>query len=378
MKKILYLASFDISKRTGGGLASLCYYNALCELYPNQVDLVLPEECCIGKYSNAIALPARKCLDYIKDFSLHRGKRYLFNFLEQNNNVYSTCVINSSRYGYDLIDRLHKYGIKVIMIHHNYEVEYCMENKYNITLWGKWPKLVSYVEGTAYRKSDINCFLTVEDKETIKAAYGKSKERDYLLGVFNPAHVEKRKDYTKEQIPSSLVITGSLSAYQTYESIKIFEQAIFPRFVASYPKINILISGRNPNECIWDFQARYPNNLGIIPNPDNIDDVVNRAQIFLCPTSIGGGLKLRIMDGLKNGLPVLTHEVSARGYDMFFDSPFFKVYSDSESFIRGYKELMQYIDSEPNYSKHIVDAYFEHFSFEAGVSRLRDIMNTIQ
>ena len=96
MKRILYLASFDIGKRTGGGLASLCYYNALCFLYPGQVDLMMNEECCVGKYENAIKIPPRQWYEYLTDFSLHRGKRFILRYIKEHALEYSVCVINCS------------------------------------------------------------------------------------------------------------------------------------------------------------------------------------------------------------------------------------------------------------------------------------------
>ena len=44
MKKILFVATSNMKKRTGGGLANLAYYNSLKDRYGDNVDLVAFEE----------------------------------------------------------------------------------------------------------------------------------------------------------------------------------------------------------------------------------------------------------------------------------------------------------------------------------------------
>lgn len=375
MKKIFYLASFDIRKRTGGGLAALCYYNALCYLYSGKVDLVLPEECCTGAYKDAIALPARKSFDYIKDFSLHRGKSFIKKYLKKHASDYDVCFVNCSRYGGDMMNIFEQYGIKVVTIHHNYEVEYCMTNKYNITLFGRFPYIVSYYESSSYKRSAINCYLTKSDQKLITEAYGESKGINTLLGVFDyqpMTYVESKK---LEQ--NTIVISGSLCDYQTYKSIEEFSMNYYDAFHNKHPELKLLLTGRNPHTSIWDFQKKNPSSIEVVPSPDDIDRVIDRATIFLCPTSIGGGLKLRVMDGLRKGLPVLVHRVSARGYDSFYGKPFFQVYDDVNSFMNGLDRILDYIKLNVDYSQEIIEAYKKVFSFEAGVERVKGIINSL-
>jgi len=370
--RILYLASFDINKRTGGGLASLCYYNALKDLMPNKVDLVLPEECCYGKYSNAIKVPSRRKIDFFKDFSMHRGKRFIKHYLDKNSHMYDACVINCSRYGGDMMDMIHQYGLKIVMIHHNYEVEFCMTNRYLITFRGHFPFWVSWIEKNAYLKADINCFLTLSDKEKITSRYGKVNGLNYILGVFDykKEHYVKNVDINTDTI----VITGSLNDYQTYKSIEIFGKEILPTLFEKYPDIKVKIAGRNPVDSICQLHNRYPNNVEVIANPPDMDEVLNEANIYVCPTSIGSGIKLRIMDGLKKGLPVLVHKISARGYETINDGRYFISYSDKDSFFIGLTAILNSIKENKDYSDVVIESYAKQFSYEAGLQRMREIL----
>ena len=376
MKKILYLASFDIRKRTGGGLASLCYYNALCTIRPGAVDLMMYEECCVGKYKDAIKIPPRHGLEYITDFSLHRGKRFIISYIKQHASEYDLCIINCSRYGGDMMDIIKKNGVKIIMIHHNYEVEYCMDNKSMITLGGRYAQLVAYYEREAYKKADVNCYLTISDKQLINKAYGTTQAQEFLLGVFEPNFVDYNNNLSNSEI-NTLVCSGSMNDYQTYHSLELFEYEYFEIINNKFPQLKLIITGRNPNKTIYEFKKKYESKIEIVANPENIEEVVERGTIFLCPTCIGSGLKLRVMDGLQLGLPVLVHKVSARGYEVFNGKPYFQVYDSQQSFEKGLTTILNFIHDNKNYKKEIVEIYKQNFSFETGVSRMKEIINSI-
>lgn len=375
MKKILYLASFDIGKRYGGGLAALCYYNALCEIRPGLVDLMMNEDCCVGKYSGAIKIPPRKGLDYLTDMSLHRGRKFILDYISKHREVYDICVINGSRYCGDMMDNIKACGLKIIVIHHNYEVEYCMSNKYNITLYGRLPQLVAHYERNAYLKADVNCFLTIPDMKALKEAYGQCNGKEFLLGVFDYEHLNLCS--SKHPYNDTMVFSGSMSAFQTYHSLELFRKEYYDIVRRCHPNLNFLITGRSPHESIYEFQRSYPEKIQVVPNPENIDEIIEKGDFYICPTCIGGGLKLRVMDGLKKGLPVLVHRISARGYEPFEGQPFFHIYDDAASFKKGLDAIVKFTKENYNYKEKILLAYRNTFSFEAGVRRMREAIDSI-
>ena len=77
-----------------------------------------------------------------------------------------------------------------------------------------------------------------------------------------------------------------------------------------------------------------------------------------------------IMDGLRWGLPVVTHSVSARGYDAFKDAGCLFSYSNVEEFLSAIQQLKSLSMSK----REIQALYISLFSFEAGVERLSKVL----
>lgn len=377
MKKILFIAISDIGKRTGGGLACLAYYNALKYLYSDRVDLAMAEECCVGEYKDSIKVKPRSIVSKFNGIlrgEVHRYKSFFEDYLPYKYDQYSLCVINGGVIAGDMIDLFHNYGIKVVVIHHNFEREYTIDNKTLTTLYGLTPYFVIRNERYAYLNSDANCFLTNYDIELFHHYYGHSPAYECLIGTFEPENINMPLFGNCHMKQKNIVITGSMDSYQTIDGILDFSKKYFPLIKNLYPDWRIIIAGRNPSKQIIEFKNNYSCLVEIIPNPPIMENVIRKASIFLCPTCIGGGLKLRLMDGLRMGLPVITHKVSSRGYDVFFGYPFFQVYDDEMSFKKALDVVIKYVNSNGDYQQQIRDIYLSFFGFNEGVNRFRNMI----
>lgn len=375
-KRILFISPFSLSNRGGGGLASLAYYNALAELFPGRLDLAMPEEGCTGSYKTTIPIPQRTRFKAILSGCLHRYKSFVRKYILEHECEYDWVILNGGFYFGDSIAFLKKKGIKILMIHHNFEKEYTITNKTILSLYGHFPYFVERNERMAYCGADINCFLTKSDQESFTKEYGECKAPCYWIGVFDPERL--KYSATKDNDSRHAVITGTLSDYQTYNSIEIFEKNYFPSFLQRYPDTVLTIAGRNPALSVYRFQQDNEKHIRLIPNPEDMDEVLNENTIFICPTCSGSGQKLRIMDGLRKGMPILVHEVSSRGYEVFFDKPFFRIFNDTASFINGMGDIVRFITNNKDYKQDIIEAYVQSFSFEAGKKRMEQVVLNVE
>ena len=374
MNKILYIAPHDIKKRTGGALATLAYYNALVALYGDKVDIMMPAEVCDSSIQNAIPVRSRSHIMALLSGSLHRYKKTVMKLLSERAKDYQVCVINGGLYAGDMMDMIHRYGLKIMVIHHNFEREYAMDNKGLLTLGGRTSYFIVKNEKQAYQKADVNCFLTREDIDLFNKHYGKSPAKSFLLGTFGPYDIEL--PHSIEPSQKIIAITGSMNSIQTMCGISDVHKNYYDIIKELCPEWELVIAGRNPRQEVYNLQKENPEKIRVIPNPENMDEVTSPASIFLCPTNVGGGLKLRLMDGLRMGLPILVHKVSARGYDIFFEKPYFKVYEDRESFKHGLQELLRF--SSKGFSRSDIQTeYLLHFGFKAGRERVNKIIKEL-
>ena len=381
--KILLITSADIYRKSGGGLANRAFYDSLVLHYPGLVDVLQYEEAvhyCMD--SNFYHLPKFSKIEkaiYLLTGKIHRLYPWLDSFLSQNKGKYKMCIVNSGLFG-DIVPRLKAHNIKTVLIHHNYEPDYQKDNKQPVAYWGLNNSLVKRNEKIGYINADINLFLSKNDLKKMTSVYGVSKSLcNEVVGIYETRESQPLPDYCEQSYldVSKLCICGSLSDVQTADAIA--------KFMANYFKLipdvlgthfSLTITGRNPGIRIRQYADQY-SNVHIVPNPNDISEIVKECGILLCPIDRGSGIKLRIMDGLKLGMPILAHSVSAQGYEEFYGFPWFQVYDDEQSFIVSLKNIINTVINNPGLKSEIINAYNSFFSFINGDKRFYSCLKKI-
>jgi len=105
--------------------------------------------------------------------------------------------------------------------------------------------------------------------------------------------------------------------------------------------------------------------------------VISSASIYLCPITDGGGFKLRMMDGLRLGMPVITHANSVRGYEVLMGKPYFVTYDSTYSFVECLQKIEDGLKQKRINSDEIQKDYIAHFSLNAGIRKLYSICNEL-
>lgn len=360
-------------------MASHAYLRAFADVFQGNVDLVVAdtakgtdENIVLGEvYPVAERSKVSKLLSVFTG-QMHRYSGFVRKLLRENPDKYTHVVFDHSCIAGTLIREAKKHGLNTITIHHNHEKEYYNDNT-------GFPRRVLFLhhvvgnERRAYKLSDLNLFLTGHDLNTFERVYGLPQGVNYVLGTF------EYQDYIRQTVNVgkdpllTFSITGSLCTHQGMDGLRYFFSELYP----SLPKnCKVIVSGRNPTQELRNLCGSY-GNVELVPNPDNMSEVINRSDVYICPTRIGGGLKLRVMDGLRLGLPVITHVCSARGYDAFFDTGCFEVFSTPSGFEKSLDKIIGNIESGNLSKAHVQEIYKDVFSFDAGRQRLSMIMSNV-
>lgn len=358
----------------GGDFATHAYLLAFSELCHGNIDVFLRTgiQNDDSIKANFIIIPKRSLFARIQSVftgQLHRNVNAVKERLAAGHR-YDYCVFNNSRTSTGLIKNVRSLGIKVITIHHNVEPEFVHDNISNwahrlLLMW-----LVRKAERTAWHLSDFNLFLTRQDLQAFQRLYGRNNSVNGVVGTFeyNPIPAVTLSDHGSRHL--TFAITGSLCLTQGIDGIKYFLEELYQ----CLPEHStVIISGREPTAEVTALCSRY-DNVQLIPNPTNMNDIINRADVYICPTRLGGGIKLRVMDGLRLGLPVIAHSCSARGYDALANSDCLSVFDNKETFAAALKNLVSKIASGSINRNMIQQKYKEVFSYQAGVDRLKAIL----
>ena len=298
---------------------------------------------------------------------LHRFGPVFQNVLESGR--YDLVVFHNSKGSRGLISLAKAAGAKVITIHDNYELDYTRDS----LPWFLHPLMLPPTvrsERESLLGSDLNLTVSRSDASQMRQAYRLPPDcRVEVLGVSAYKHREAPASFSEVEGPV-FAITGNLSARQTVDSLLPWLDEYEPLLRETIPDARIIVAGKRPSQALKRLLEK--SGIEVVDTPPDMDVVLSRARYYLCPVFKGSGVKLRVMDGLRSGLPALVHRNAARGYESFEGRGLF-VYQDAASFVSALKEMVSAHLSK----EELFRMYQATFSYESGVRRMKEALESL-
>lgn len=156
----------------------------------------------------------------------------------------------------------------------------------------------------------VNMVVSDDEGKLVKPSCGKSR----ICVVPNGVDVEY---FTPRPEPggSRLLFCGRLDQLANKGAITYFFHAIWPGLSEKIKRLEIDVVGKNPPAWLLELSRRDPR----VHVPGFVDDVrpyFQKATVFVCPITDGGGTRLKILDALAMGMPVVSTTFAASGLSL--------------------------------------------------------------
>ena len=112
----------------------------------------------------------------------------------------------------------------------------------------------------------------------------------------------------------TLLFIGHLNYLPNIEAARRLATQILPRLQATLGGASLIIAGRSPNRVLNDLAA-LPD-VELIANPEDLSELYCRAHLTIVPLMTGGGTRLKILEAMAWGLPVVATRLAAEGLEL--------------------------------------------------------------
>ena len=138
------------------------------------------------------------------------------------------------------------------------------------------------------------------------------------FGVERVVHVDNGVDSSyfrptgEDRLPEQIVFLGSLDWRPNLDAVSLLLEGIFPEVRKRESAARLCLVGRNPPEWLRREALLRPG-IELHADPPDVRPFLTRSAVMAVPLRIGGGSRLKILEALASGLPVVSTRVGAEG-----------------------------------------------------------------
>jgi glycosyltransferase involved in cell wall biosynthesis len=115
-----------------------------------------------------------------------------------------------------------------------------------------------------------------------------------------------------ERAANTILFLGSLEWRPNLDAVKVLLDSIFPEVRRMMPQAKLQIVGRRPPQWLKDV-AGSTAGVELFADVADVRPYLASASVMAVPLRVGGGSRLKILEGLACGLPVVSTPVGCEG-----------------------------------------------------------------
>ena len=118
----------------------------------------------------------------------------------------------------------------------------------------------------------------------------------------------------RPRVRNRLVCVGTLAYLPNEQAVLYFVREIFPRIRDEVPDVSVAIVGLNPPKTVLELHDGHT--VSVHADVPDVAPFVQEATASVVPLLVGGGTRLKILESLALGTPVVSTTVGAEGLDL--------------------------------------------------------------
>ena len=185
-----------------------------------------------------------------------------------------------------------------------------------------WMKHRSYVVGLL-REFQACSVVSEQERQLIVQTLPEFQSVDVVPNFINLADYD---DVSGVPQQNSLIFTGPFRYYANHDAMIWFISEVYPLIQAKVPDVHLTITGDHAN-----LPLPPASNMTLTGFVDDVRPLIASSWVSLAPLRVGGGSRLKILEAMALGVPVVSTSKGAEGLE-FSDSRDLLVGDTAEAF----------------------------------------------
>jgi glycosyltransferase involved in cell wall biosynthesis len=233
--------------------------------------------------------------------------------------------------------------------------------------WHRWPRY----QRNVWRRFKLIQVFTPYDAAGIKkiAPELAGRVRVNPFSIDLPAQADPALEET-----GTLLFTGNFTHPPNVDAALWLANEIMPLLRQGWPGVRLTLAGSYPPEQVRSLECEDIIVTGYV---EQMEPLVERATVIVAPLRIGGGQRMKVLEGMAMGKAVVTTPRGAEGLQVAAEEPPLLIATTGEEFARAPVELLQDRSARRELGQQARAFVVKHFSPAAYARRLEIIYRNL-
>lgn len=177
-----------------------------------------------------------------------------------------------------------------------------------------------------YKKINISMMTFVSSEDQ---AYFKKKYPNLRTNLVPVGAIDQNQSYNWESSSNNLIFVGKMSYAPNVEAATWFSQNVFPVIKSAIPDAKLYIVGKDPTKEVTELSK--VEGIVVTGEVDSLDGYYELADLDIIPLLHGGGVKVKLLEGLGYSTPIVTTPVGVQG--TIFNEEYILISKTSEEMV---------------------------------------------
>ena len=155
---------------------------------------------------------------------------------------------------------------------------------------------------------DVNLVVSEQDRQLFQASQPSARfhlvENGVDTGHFVPSNEEPEVH--------SAIFNALLGWGPNITAMNFLVHDVWPQVKRRFPDARLYLAGKDPSEHVLRW-PKEDSSIMVVPNPEDMRPWIARASVCVCPILEGGGTRLKVLDAMAMGKPVVSTTIGCEG-----------------------------------------------------------------
>jgi sugar transferase (PEP-CTERM/EpsH1 system associated) len=135
--------------------------------------------------------------------------------------------------------------------------------------------------------------------------------------LFSPARVAEMRRHVGVSIRKpSILFVGSMDYHANIDAVTWFAREVWPEIAQRHSELEFVIAGRRPSLAVRELASERVRVTGTV---EDVRHFYATATVVVVPLRVGSGTRLKILEAMAAGVPIVSTRLGAEGIDATHD-----------------------------------------------------------